>query len=308
MTCEEEWNIKFEKVKLYIDKYDKLPKNSDKNNDIKTLANWINTQKVNYKLKKNIMSNNIIYKQWKDFVNSLEYKKYFMNDIEIWFDNLKNVKKYIDEHKKRPSITDKDNKIKSLGVWLILQIQSYKNKNTNRIIKNKELYETWKDFINDEKYKIYLIFKEELWFNSFNKVKNYINENKKRPTKHNKDPNIVILAEWIHHQITNYKNKKMLNNDIYNIWKEFINNQTYMIYFISNEELWIITLNDVKKYIDINKKRPSGKNNDQNIKHLGKWLQHQITYYKQKKGIMLNNDIYTKWIEFINNPKYKHLF
>ena len=47
-----------------------------------------------------------------------EYKEYFIDNEEVWYDKLQAVKTYMNEHKKRPSNHNKDKSIKSLGKWL----------------------------------------------------------------------------------------------------------------------------------------------------------------------------------------------
>ena len=69
---------------------------------------------------------------------------------------------------------------------------------------------------------------------------------------------------------------------------------------------WGEKLEQVKKYIDNNVKRPSNKNKDTKI--LGQWISNQQTNYKSKEQIMKNSDIYDKWTEFITSEKYKKYF
>ena len=40
---------------------------------------WISAQQKNYKIKKEGMSNIIIYNTWNEFINDPKYKKYFIN-------------------------------------------------------------------------------------------------------------------------------------------------------------------------------------------------------------------------------------
>ena len=91
----------------------------------------------------------------------------------------------------------------------------------------------------------------------------------------------------------------MKNEEIYNKWTEFINN--YKIY--SNEDSWIESLNQAKKYIDENNKRPSSEDKNTEIKTLGIWICVQKRNYNKKECIMKNEEIYNKWTEFINNYK-----
>jgi len=75
MTNEELWEKILKEVKKYIDKNNKRPSKHDKNQEIKKLGCWINTQQKNYKKKSQIMSNKEIRKKWDIFVE--EYVKYF---------------------------------------------------------------------------------------------------------------------------------------------------------------------------------------------------------------------------------------
>ena len=62
------WNSSFEKVQEYKSKYNKLPSKHDKDPEVKKLGEWILTQNKNYKNKTQIMSNEIIYNKWKNFI------------------------------------------------------------------------------------------------------------------------------------------------------------------------------------------------------------------------------------------------
>jgi hypothetical protein len=80
-----------------------------------------------------------------------------------------------------------------------------------------------------ERYKEYFMSNEESWKNKFEKLKQYIDENQKRPSNKDKNSEIKQLGGWISTQITNYKNKKdiMKNTNIFKEWTDFINNETY---------------------------------------------------------------------------------
>jgi len=100
-------------VKKYIDKHNKRPSESSKEQNIKKLGKWISHQQENYKNKSQIMKNKEIRKKWEKFVE--EYEKYFMTNEELWEKILNEVKKYIDKHNKRPSAGSKKQEIKKLG-------------------------------------------------------------------------------------------------------------------------------------------------------------------------------------------------
>jgi hypothetical protein len=119
---------------------------------------------------------------------------------------------------------------------------------------------------------------EYIWIEKLNIVKEYIDNNNKRPPNSDKNIEIKNCGSCITHQINNYKEKKeiMSINKIYNEWTDFINDDYYKQYFISNEESWNEFLNQVKKYIDDNNKRPSSKDKNENIKILGTWVIQQL--------------------------------
>ena len=92
-----------------------------------------------------------------------------------------------------------------------------------------------------------------------------------------------------------------------------------------NEVKWYENLEELKGFIDDNKKKPNaditriqinGKrikkeltnNNDISEKRLGSWLSHQVNNHKKKSSIMSDQSIYNKWTDFINNSKYSNYF
>ena len=74
------------------------------------------------------------------------------------------------------------------------------------------------------------------------------------------------------------------------------------------QEIWELKLESVKKYIDLNKKRPSQHDKDVQIKTLGEWITNQIKNYNKEKYIMSNEDIRNKWERFLQDTKYKQYF
>ena len=302
---EEIWMKKLEEVKKYIDENSKTPPQHDKNNIVAKLGTWINIQKQNYKQKKFNMKNKEIYNIWTEFTNDSKYKQYFISNEECWNESLSQVKKYIDENSKTPSQHDKDKNIKQLGYWIINQKTKYKNK--KQIMCNQEICNKWTEFLNDPKYKQYLMSYQEIWNKLFNEVKNYIDKYNKRPSSSDKDKNIKQLGSWISHQQKNYEKKEriMKNKEIYDIWTDFINDNKYKEYFMSNEETWIKKTEEIKEYMNKNNKRPSQNDKDKKIKNLGKWISDQQINYKNKENIMKNEEIYNTWTKIINDSKYK---
>jgi len=117
------------------------------------------------------------------------------NGEELWEKRLDEVKKYINENCKRPSSTDNDKNIKSLGIWISHQQTNYKNK--EHIMKNEIIYNKWNEFINNPLYITYFQSNEDNWYELLNQVIKYFDIYNKRPSKYNKDKNIKSLGQWI---------------------------------------------------------------------------------------------------------------
>jgi len=230
------------------------------------------------------------------------------NNEEIWLKRLDDVKKYIDENERRPSEESIDCYIKKIGRWVSRQTKNYKKQ--VEIMSNKEFYDKWTEFINNEKYKMYFMSNEDIWINKLEKVKKYIDENERRPSEESIDCYIKKIGRWASQQTKNYKKQVeiMSNKEFYDKWTEFINNEKYKMYFMSNEDIWINKLEKVKKYIDENERRPSEESIDCYIKKIGRWASQQTKNYKKQVEIMSNKEFYDKWTEFINNEKYKMYF
>ena len=217
-TNEETWKDKLLEIENYIKINSKLPQTLD--NNIKSLGMWIKTQKKNYKNNQQIMKNEEIRKEWEIFIE--KYKEIFKTNEETWKDNLLEIEDYIKKNSKLPSSTNKDKNIKSLGQWIIMQKQNYKN--NERVMKNEEIRKEWEIFI--EKYKEIFKTNEETWKDNLLEIEEYIKINYKLPSICNKDKNIKYLGQWIRNQKQNYKNNQqiMKNKEIRKEWEIFMHN------------------------------------------------------------------------------------
>ena len=297
------WRTRLKQVKKFIDKNSKRPSEKEKQ-----LYSWISRQLQNYKDRKQIMKEQEIYDKWLEFINDGKYSYYMLDNIQLWKEKLKKVKEFIDENNRRPSSISKDINEKQFGSWISKQLNNAKNR--TEIMKEQEIYDEWENFINDDKYSNYMLGNIDLWKRKLKEVKQFINENNKRPFEKSKDINEKYLGKWIGTQISNAKDKKqiMKEKEIYEEWENFINDGKYSYYMLDNIQLWKEKLKKVKEFIDENNRRPSSISKDINEKYLGKWISHQISNYKQKKQIMKEDEIQKEWLEFINDDKYKQFF
>jgi len=192
---EEIWMKRLEDVKKYIDENGKKPSSYDINKNIKSHGQWIKTQQKNYKYNQFNMKNIKIKNIWIKFMN--DYKKYIKDNIELWFDNLKQVIEYININFNLPSsYKDENYIIYKIGNWVKRQKIYYKN--NNGTMKNNEIKKAWKDFINN--YKIYFISDEQHWNNKLNELTNFVKKNNKIPSKHDNNNDIRSLCYWMEHQ------------------------------------------------------------------------------------------------------------
>lgn len=248
----------------------------------KPKRNLIKTERLNKatteteKVRLNELKNSISEKLWK-IVNNWEYK-------------LEKVKEYIDKNKKRPSYKDKNKKIR---IWIDIQQYNYSRK--QQIMKDSSIRRKWKNFI--EEYKDYLKSNTDIWNDILEKVKQYINKNKKLPSRTNNDDK--KMSNWISRQEFIYYRKQniMKNEEIRRKWTMFI--EEYKDYFKSNKKIWYETLYDVKKYIDGNKCKPSNDSKSKKNIKMNKWISHQQENYSKKQYVMKDNEIRTEWKKFI---------
>jgi len=292
---EEIWIDILDKVKEFINKYNRKP-NRNRNDDEGILGRWIDNQISNYKLKLCSMKEKKIYNLWFEFINDSKYKHYFVNNNQLWFKELKNTKLFIDKNDKRPSSKSKDTEEKHLGMWIGSQIKKCKKK--SGIFKEKEIYDEWIKFINDPKYKEYLLTKEEEWLNNLENVKDFMDTYNKKPDRDSEEDG--RLGRWIDTQTTqfkkdNYKYKKE--------WYEFINNFKYNKYFKSLKEIWFENLKNIKLFIHANNKRPIQQSKCEIEKKHSNWMRNQKNNSKKK-----NYEYKKEWIEFISDPKYSKYF
>jgi len=300
MSNEDIWNNSKHQVENYIQNHNKLPSHHDKDKNIKQLGCWILNQKINYNKQQYIMQYPQIREQWEAFTN--KYQTLFMSNEDIWNNSKNQVEDYIQIHNKLPSSTDKDKNIKQLGSWLSTQKANYKNQ--QYIMKDPQIREQWDAFTN--KYQTLFMSNEEVWNNYKHQVKDYIQIHNKLPSQQDKDKNIKQLGHWIMTQKANYNKQHyiMQDNTIRQQWEAFTNK--YQTFFMSNEEVWNNSKNQVEDYIQIHNKLPSQHDKDKNIKQLGSWIGTQKQNYNKQQNIMKDPQIRQQWEAF--TTKYQTLF
>ena len=213
--------------------------------------------------------------------------------IDMWFERLEELKKFIDENARLPSHGSKIYSEQQLGSWKQNQKKNY----TNLIqgMKKSERYDKWTEFM--EEYGHYFVGSQDIWQETFEILKNFIDKNKRKPTRGSRDNDEKKLGEWTQNQKNYYKNKSLgMSHELrYNCWTEFM--EKYGHYFVGSEDIWQEKFEDLKNFIDENKRLPIETKNDE--KKLRQWLSDQIKYYNKKEKGMSHELRYNCWKEFM---------
>jgi ribosomal RNA-processing protein 8 len=270
-TFEELWYENLDKLKVYIIQNNEIPKQSGKDKTI--LGSWYSNQKTNYRKNIKSMLNEKIRIDWEKFIE--EYSEYTVSNK--WYKTLDMVKKYIDYNKKLPSCTSKKNEIKSLGIWL----SSYKQMKKNNKMKD-EYIKPWENFIED--YSEYFKDNDKIWYETLNKVKKYIDTNKKLPSVYHKNTEEVIkLGRWVVSNKLKYKNNEeiMKQPEFIKAWEEFI--EEYSEYF---------TITKTKK--------------DMSKKEIKPMVKKETTEQKQQRVLPILSQLHKKYKTMNSQTLHKH--
>jgi len=221
---------------------------------------------------------------------------------ERWKMRMQEVSDYIDKYGKRPTKEDKDKNVRQLGIWIMNQLIKYSE--NKQIMRKEEFRNLWEQFT--EKYSEYFTGNDEKWKETFSEVVEYINKNNCRPSKHSQDNHIKSLGYWVDSQLKNYRleQKIMKNSQIKKIWENFM--KKYAKYFLTGNDQWNETLEQVEKFIKDNGKKPSTKDADKDTRKLGNWISTQQKNYAKKVYVMEDEGMRQVWENFME--KYPSLF
>lgn len=297
VDCEivDNWYERLEELKRFIDENERRPSSTIKNKYEKSLGHWITAQTQNYKNVKYSMKNQEKYNLWKKF--SEDYKKYFMSNYEIWHRKFKELKDFIDENERKPSNSSTNKCELQMARWIGTQNKNYEF--TKWIMLNVEIYDLWTNFL--KQYESHFKSSDEIWNEKLEELKQFIDNNERRPSQHSKNEKEKILGEWLVKQTMNCKNKtkSMENVDRLNLWENFM--KQYEKYFKSNDEIWYENLEEVEKFISKNKRRPTSHSNDEHEEYLRRWMQVHKSNYETKTQSMKDAKKCKSWENFVEN-------
>jgi late competence protein required for DNA uptake (superfamily II DNA/RNA helicase) len=124
LTVNEIFDVRLDRIKLYIDNNDKRPSTTDKNKDIQLLGLYIS--RLNGKKGIKHMDNDYISGEWINFMASDKYKHYFMTNDEKWKSWLNELEMFVEKNDRLPTSSNQ-NEFK-LARWIDTQTQNYKKR------------------------------------------------------------------------------------------------------------------------------------------------------------------------------------
>jgi hypothetical protein len=294
VSNDDAWNTNFENLKGFMCINKRKPSSSvPKNEYEKVLGKWLETHNYFYKNRTHGMVNDERHKVWTNFLE--EYNEYFVSIDDVWNTNFDRLKDFIGKNKKMPSTHSKNEDESFLGSWRGSQNRNYKNRTLS--MKSDCRYDVWTNFL--EQYNEYCVSNDEIWNANFDKLKEFIDTNKKTPSPVSKNTDEKILGSWLNKQNIYYRNWTygMKNDCQYDVWTKFI--EEYSEYFVSNEDMWNTNFDKLKAFIEENKKTPTTISRDKDEKVLGRWLSTQNKCYKDKTFGMKNDERYDVWFKFL---------
>ena len=276
------WDDNYELLKEFIDKFDRLPSQSETYNNI-NLRTWINNQRT-----KN--SNGVLSKERKEKLESLKINIFEGFDGR-WDRKYELLKEFIDKFDRLPKVNDIYKDIK-IGQWLKTQ----KIKNRQGLLSNyrKEKLESLDSNIFENINDIW----NNTWDDNYEVLKEFIDKFDRLPTQKEVYKDIKI-GSWIDYQKHNNKQGKLSDDR-----KEKLESLDSNI-FENINDIWNNTWDDnyevLKEFIDKFNRLPKVNDIYKDIK-IGKWLNAQkiknrqglLSNYRKEKLESLDSNIFEK--------------
>jgi superfamily II DNA or RNA helicase len=297
LTAQELWEVRrLEWIRHFV-RLGKYPNKKSKNIDEKRAGQWQSDTRTNYKKGKlseiriELLNNTEGWK-WVDSENRAEIiKKTFEESLDDWKEHFVRLGR----NPKQKSEDENENRASS---WQSHTRTNYKNKKLSE--EQIELLNNTEGWKWGESEIIIRTFEESFddWKKRFVRLGKY-------PKQNSEDENEKRARKWQSHTRTNYKNKKLSEEQI-----ELLNNTEGWKW--GESEIIIRTfeesLDDWKEHFVRLGKYPKQNSEDDNKKRARKWQSHTRTNYKNKKLSeeqieLLNNTEGWKWVESENRAE-----
>lgn len=220
------WKSNLDKlIKFHLDN-NRKPNEATGDDEEQILARWMYGSVTNYNNNKFMLQYQNVREMWKNFINDPRFEKYYKTLDDKWNNNINELLKYIDEHKKRP-----EREKEELGDWTKRQIRNYKYKIDS--MNDIEHYNIWTNLKNNPIYKYFLSTEEEQTFITFyenlEKVKEFIITNKRKPKRTDMCENENKLANFIslHNTTIEGRTGLMRHDELYKCWTDIYNSEEF---------------------------------------------------------------------------------
>jgi len=253
---EDPFDDHYDKLKQFIETNKRIPSTNSKEPHEKQLGSWCTNQRKNKK--KGKISDYKIEKLEK-------FTEWFWDKKDPFDDHYDKLKQWILIHKKFPSCYSKDPHEKQLGSWCTHQrVNKKKGKLSNKKIKKLELLRYWVWNFDDK-------------FNdSYEEIKKWILTNNKLPSIASNDLQEKQYGTWCSTQRINNKKGILTDENIMKL--EELNG-----WFWDLDDKFNDSYEEIKKWIEINKKLPTESSKDHIEKQLGCWCYNQRKNKKKEK-------------------------
>jgi superfamily II DNA or RNA helicase len=289
------WEQRLQELKTYIEVNGKIPSSESDDLRTKQLGRWNLTQKQQYRDNTMNINKRPVWEAFIQYHSSL-----YRSRGNKWDDYLCKLEQYITTNNAMPSCSHKSTaEIKQLGKWATEQKRNYDIK--AEIMQFETVRNKWKLFT--DKYPLVLKTRDDHWNETLARVEEHILQHKKLPTLTDLDGNAKTLAKWLYRQNENYKSKQcgLENEDKRKIWEDFVNKHQYRR-FMTQEQWWLVTFNELKTYVRQYNEMPHGRQ----YSALLLWVRRQKKNYTQQIESMKNESILEHWKTFMQ--EYPHLF
>ncbi len=303
-SIDEKWENSYTRILEFIKNNKKLPSLSSKNKEEKSLRKWLSHQQQNCKHNEYSMADKEKRKKIKKLIR--DNKELFETADEKWEKNFKELEKFVHKHQRLPSLNKNDEAESDLKGWYSGQVTKYKKYSKEKKA-TCEQYKRFNELINGSTTPIKPM--KYFWDIEFKKLVDYVEKNKKLPSKKFGTEEEKRIIEWTYEQKRYYDNKykKGKHSPEYEEqMKEFgMFLDAHPTLFKQNQ--WERMHDAVCKHIKENGKFPEERSIDKTIESMGRWIYDQNRCMKEERGQVYKKPAFRKkWNLFC--VTYAHLF
>ena len=262
------WEYQYDELVKFVRENDRLPKRTITNNTEEQIAIWTNRMKQLYR--KNQLP--ICRTTKLEFI-----KGWYWNKEKQWNNTFKEFENWVNVNNKFPNCRSKNQDEILLSNWMFNVKKKYVfgDLSIDKISKMASI-ENW--YWN----------KEDLWYEKYDQLKYWINNNDKFPDKRSSNLLEKSLAYWIGDQRKKYKSngdtekKKKHKLGTLSAKEVSLLEKLSNWYWDINDLSWINSFESLKIFCVKNKKIPSANSKLKTEKILGTWAQEQRKKYRKK--------------------------